>query len=204
MPPSASDPRDRREPGDTPDPEPFEPFATEGCERLVDSHWCALRRDRVRVGDGERRSYYVFEVSPAVVVVPVLPDGSILTLWQYRYPIARSHWEVPAGRMDPGESPEAAAARELFEETGHRAERIEPLAAFFPINGISPHRAHAFVAHGCRRERDPVPEPTERFSLHVLPEAEVRRRLRRGDFEDAFSALALFHHFARVDAEAGG
>lgn len=196
VPPSAPD----AEPADPP---PFTPFRRESSTRLVDSPWCALRRDHVRLEDGHTQDYYVFEVSPAVVVVPVLPDGSLLTLWQYRYPLGISHWEIPAGRMDPGESPTEAAARELLEETGHRAARLTPLPGFHPINGISPHYAHPFVAHDCERVRDPAPEATERLSLHVMDEALVRRRLLRGDFTDAFTALALFHHFARRDAAQG-
>ena len=180
-----------------PDPEPFPPFAVEGSERLVDSPWCGLRRDAIRLPDGTPESYYVFEVATSVVVVPVLADGSILTLWQYRYPLGQSNWELPAGRIDPGEEPEQAAQRELLEETGYRAARLTPLPGFYPINGISAHHAHAFVAHDCERVAEPTPDPTEQISLHVMSEQEARRRLVRGDFVDVFASLSLYHHFAR-------
>ena len=179
------------------DPPPFPPFRVESTERLVDTPWCSLRRDRFRNEAGELGDYYVFEVAPAVVVVPVLPDGSIVLLWQFRHPLEETHWEVPAGRIDEGEEPAAAARRELLEETGYRPGRLIQLAGFHPINGISPHHAQVFVAEDCVREREPAHDPTERMSVHVLSPEEVRARLLRGDFVDGFTALALHQTFAR-------
>ncbi len=179
------------------DPPPFEPFRVDSSTRIYDSHWCGLRRDQLELDDGSLQEYHVFEVAPAVVVVPVLPDGSIVMLWQYRYPHGETHWEVPAGRIDDGETPEAAAHRELLEETGHVAGELVPVARFYPTNGISPHHAHIFLARGCERVRAPEPDASERLAVHTLPEDEVRARLHRGDFADGFTALALFHHFAR-------
>ena len=180
-----------------PDPPPFPPFPVESTERLVDSSWCGLRVDRFRNDADELGDYYVFEVAPAVVVVPLLADGSVVLLWQYRHPLRETHWEVPAGRIDDGEPATVAAERELLEETGYRAGRLVELQGFHPINGISPHHAQVFVAEDCVREREPSHDPTERMSVHVLPAEEVRARLLRGDFVDGFSALALHQHFAR-------
>jgi ADP-ribose pyrophosphatase len=190
------------------DPPPFRPFPVRASERIYDSPWCGLRRDHVELDDGRLQEYHVFEVSDAVCVVPVLPDGSLVLLWQYRHPHGRTHWELPAGRVHDGEPPEAAAERELLEETGFRARRLERLAGFYPTNGISPHYAHLYLAHDCVREREPDPDASERLQPRVWPAALVRARLLRGDFEDGFTALGLFHHFARLDgrgsAAAGG
>src|SRR6185503_8553515 len=123
------------------DPPPFPPFELAKSERIYDSYWCALRRDHVQLPDGKLQEYHVFEIHDAVAVVPVLPDGSLVMLWQYRHPLGKTHWEVPAGRVDEGESAAAAAERELLEETGYRARRIVRLGAFHPTNGISPHHA---------------------------------------------------------------
>ena len=181
-----------------PDPPAFEPFAREGTREVYASHYCRLRLDRIRVEGGRRQDYHVIEVPPAVVVVPVLPDGSIVLLWQYRYPHGETHWEVPAGRIDEGEEPAAAAARELLEETGYRAGSLERITGFYPLNGISSHYGHVFVAYDCVREREPEHDASERMSVHALPADEVRARLVRGDFVDGFTSLALFHHFARA------
>ena len=89
--------------GAPPDPEPFAPFATLQTRHVYRSDWCNLRRDVVDLGDGTRQEYHVFEVPDAAVVVPVLEDGRIVLIAQYRYPHGRTHWEVPAGRLAPAE-----------------------------------------------------------------------------------------------------
>jgi ADP-ribose pyrophosphatase len=184
------------------DPPPFPPFALAKSERVYDSYWCGLRRDYVKLPDGALQEYHVFEIHDAVAVVPVLSDGSIVMLWQYRHPHGKTHWEVPAGRVDAGESGAEAAARELLEETGYRAKEIVRLAGFYPTNGISPHHAELYAALGCERVQAPEPGPCEQLSVHVMRAAEVRERLVRGDFADGFTALALFYWFAR-SSEAG-
>jgi len=195
---SAEDPPEARaasEVGD--DPPAFEPFPVRSSEHVYESYWCGLRRDLLELAPGELQEYHVFEVQDAVCVVPVLRCGSIVMLWQFRHPHGRTHWEIPAGRIDAGESEEQAAVRELREETGFRAGRLERIASFYPTNGISAHRATIFIAHDCEEDDPPDPDPSERFLVRVHPAPEVRRRLLRGDYDDGFTSLALFHHFAR-------
>ena len=180
------------------DPPPFPPFPLARSERIYDSYWCGLRRDMVELDNGRLQEYHVFEIHDAVAVVPVLPDGSIVMLWQFRHPHGKTHWEIPAGRVDEGEETTAAVERELLEETGYAPGRLEHLAGFYPTNGISPHHAELYVARDCRLVKAPEPDPSERFSVRVLPEGEVRERLHRGEFEDGFTALALFYWFARA------
>jgi len=180
------------------DPPPFAPYPLASSERIYDSYWCGLRRDQVVLADGKLQEYHVFEIHDAVAVVPVRRDGSIVMLWQHRHPHGRTHWEVPAGRVDEDESAAEAAERELLEETGHRAGRLIELAGFYPTNGISPHHARLFVALDCEEVRAPEPGPCEKFSVHRMPADEVRARLARGDFADGFTALSLFYYFARI------
>jgi len=182
------------------DPPPFPPFELASTERIYDSYWCGLRRDHVRLANGALQEYHVFEIHDAVAVVPVCADGSIVMLWQYRHPHGKTHWEVPAGRVDEGEDARAAAERELLEETGYRAQRLVHLGGFYPTNGISPHHAQLFAALDCELVQPPEPDACEKFSVHVLPREEVRQRLHRGDFADGFSALALFYWFSRAEA----
>jgi len=112
-------------------------------------------------------------------------------LWQYRYPHGETHWEVPAGRIHRGESPRDAARRELLEESGCRARELEELPGFYPINGISDHFAHAFVARGCTVEAAPDPDPAEQLVVRLFEPDAVRAMLLRGTIRDGFTALAL-------------
>jgi 8-oxo-dGTP pyrophosphatase MutT (NUDIX family) len=130
--------------------------------------------------------------------VPVLPDGSILMLWQYRYPHGKTHWEVPAGRIHGDEPPAEAAARELREESGHTCGRLEPLPGFYPMNGITAHYVHAFVAHDCVWEGPVQLDEAERIEVRALPRAEVERMLLAGEIADGFTALSLHYALART------
>jgi ADP-ribose pyrophosphatase len=184
-----------------PDPPPYDGHPVESTERLYDSPWVGLRRDHLRLPDGASQEYHVVEITDAVVVVPRLPDGRLVMIWQHRHPHGETHWEVPAGRIGEGEAADAAAHRELMEETGHRAGRLVPLPGFYPINGISDHWAHAFLALDCERVGEPTPEVTEQLQVGVFSEDHVRGLLAAGELTDGFTALALFHAWQRLAAD---
>jgi ADP-ribose pyrophosphatase len=104
-------------------------------------------------GESTYREWIVH--SGAAAVLPVLPDGKILLVEQYRPAIAASLIEIPAGRLERDETPLACAERELLEETGHVAASWCPLVTFCPTPGYSDERIHIFVASEMRRVTDP-------------------------------------------------
>jgi len=91
-------------------------------------------------------STYAFVERPPGVVIVAMQGNRVMLVKQWRYPISSATWEVPAGSIEPGESPIDAASRELFEETGLRAFQIFPLQSVFEAGGYSTVKLHLFKA----------------------------------------------------------
>src|SRR5690242_9257180 len=107
-----------------------------------------VRRDEVLEPGGVRATREVITHPGSVVVLPVLPDGRILLIRQYRHATRQYLWELVAGRMDPGETPKVAAARELIEETGYRAKWFRVFLDIFPTPGFLEERMFLLLAEG--------------------------------------------------------
>lgn len=152
---------------------------------------CTVRRDDFEMESGFRGVHLVIEIPEAVCVVPVLRDGRVLLLRQWRYTIQRQEWEVPAGRMHAGESIVEAAARELREETGHVAGRWVQLGDFYPLAGISNHRGHLLAALDCEPAGALDLEPTERIEVLPMSRAEVEALFCKFEIRDGFAVAAL-------------
>lgn len=177
-----------------PDPPPFPPFEVERSERIYNSWWVGLRRDLLRLPGGGTQEHHVVEISDAVCVVPVTERGNVVLVGQHRHPHGKTHWELPAGRLEDGEDPARGARRELLEETGYSCPGdLQPLPGFYPTNGISAHWAHLFLASGCRRVQDQDLDPAERMVVREFTPGEVERMLREGRFEDGFTAIGLMY-----------
>ena len=184
-------------------PQPFSPFPVASSSRIYDSPWCGLRRDEVVLPTGELQEYHVFEVSDAVAVVPVTSTGALVMIGQYRYPHGKTHWEFPAGRIDEGEAPCDAAARELEEETGHLAGRLVPLPGFYPTNGISAHYAHVFLALDCEPTGAQQLDPSEQLVVRSFTREEACALLDAGLLQDAFTALPLMYFLRWQERQQG-
>ena len=180
------------------DPAPFEPFELASTERIYDSRWVGLRRDMLRLDDGQLQEHHVVEVSDAACVVPVRTDGRIVLIGQLRHTHGGTHWEVPAGRLEPGEEPLTCAGRELTEETGHVAGAIAPLPGFYTCNGISDHWIHPFLATGCEPSGEQRLDPSERLIVETFSVDEVEAMLRAGTIRDGLSLIALFQALPRL------
>ena len=145
-----------------------------------------LRVDQTEVGE---REWIAFGTGRSVSVVPVLPDGSVVLVRQYRHPIGGELLEIPAGKVDPGEEPLEAAKRELLEETGYRAASWTHLARFYIAPGYSNELMDLFLAEGLEKAGEFDAREIE--ELVVLSRAEVREWLREGKFEDVKTIAGL-------------
>lgn len=131
----------------------------------------------------------------AVVILPILDDGRIVMIRNYRYGVGRELLELPAGTRDEGEEPLQTAHRELEEETGYRANTMTLLASFFTSPGILTERMYAFLAEGLTQV-GAKPEETERITVDIQSEETMRRMLRNGELEDGKSMAVLGMYFA--------
>ena len=123
-------------------------------------------------------------------VVPLTADGEVLLVRQYRYSVGATLLEVPAGTLEPGESPLDCARRELAEEAGAAAERFEPLATLFPSPGVLTEVLHCYLATGLRLGT-PQGTAEEDLTLVRLPLAEAVARVVAGEIRDAKSVASL-------------
>jgi ADP-ribose pyrophosphatase len=127
----------------------------------------------VELPSGLRQDLLVIEHPGAVAIVPVLDDGRILLVRQYRHAIGEWLVEIPAGRLELRETPAAAARRELEEETGLRAARLDELGVFFPAPGFCSERIWLFAAHGLAEapaDRAPMDSDEEFEVLRLAPQ----------------------------------
>jgi len=153
--------------------------------------------DRIRTPNGTELELEMIHHPGAAAVVPLLSgpdhaDPTVLLLRQYRYAADGMVWEIPAGILEPGEAPEACARRELREETGADAERIEPLTTIFTTPGFTDEQIHLFLATGIRGGTA-TPNADELIETAAVPMSRALRMIRDGEIRDGKTVVALFY-----------
>jgi ADP-ribose pyrophosphatase len=153
-----------------------------------------IRRDEVIEPSGVRTTREVITHPGSVVVLPVLADGRILLIEQYRHATRQYLWELVAGRMDPGETPKAAAARELIEETGYRAKRFRVFLDVFPTPGFLEERMFILLAEGLTAG-EAEPEEDEKIISRAYNRKELEEMICGGKLRDAKSIAGILYYF---------
>src|ERR1700736_4032735 len=153
-----------------------------------------VRRDEVLEPGGLRTIREVITHPGSVVVLPVLPDGRILLIRQYRHATRQYLWELVAGRIDHGESVKHAAARELIEETGYRAKRFRMFLDMFPTPGFLEERMYILLAEKLTAG-EAQPEEDERITAKAFEAAALEGMIRRNALRDAKSIAGLLYYF---------
>ena len=161
-----------------------------------------VRRDTVRMPDGQEVGREVIEHPGAVGIVAMDEAGQVLLIRQYRHPVGRQLWEIPAGLRDvDGEPPLATARRELLEEAGYLAADWQVLADFFTSPGITSERLRVYLARGLVRvpdaEREYVPDHEEaHLRIEWAPLDEVVSRIMAGDLHNGVMMIGVLAAFA--------
>ena len=155
-------------------------------------HIFRLRRDRVQIGGTHEIEFTYLESKGAVWVIPVVEGGQIALIRQYRYAVDEWLWEVPAGGMfDHDGTLDSLARKELEEEIGGEAERLQYIGWFYGGAAITDVKCHVYVAHNTRLIHEPRLEASETIERHLVSVDEALRMARSGEMRDGRSALAL-------------
>ncbi len=179
------------------DPEHHNPWTTLGSRLVYENPWIAVREDRVIRPDGQPGIYGVVHFkNRAIGILPVDDRGGIWLVGQYRYPLGRYSWEIPEGGGAEAESPEEEARRELREETGLIAGRLELFATAHLSNSVSDELAYLFRATELESGTS-APEGTERLHVRRVEWSEAWEMLRKGEITDSMSVIALLHEAVR-------
>jgi len=156
----------------------------------------SLDLDEVEEPGGVRTTREVVRHAGSVAVLALQDDGAVLLVRQYRYPVDDLVWELPAGRLDPGEAPEAAAQRELQEEVGQRARRLEKIAFFYTTPGFCDEAMHVF--RGTSLEPAPAQgDEDERIEVRAFPLSELEAMIGRGEIREGKTLVALLLELRR-------
>lgn len=182
------------------EPEPWERVSS---DERGDFEIFRVRRDRARSPrDGSVHDFHIAVSPEGVAVVALAGDGRVVMVEQFRHPRRRVTLELPSGVIDEGEAPEAAALRELREETGYQGEAAEVIGAVDLNPSWQVTRVHVALVRGARRTAEKDPDAAEDTRVRLLAPEELRRKILAGEVESAsvVSALALWEW----SREAGG
>jgi ADP-ribose pyrophosphatase len=173
------------------------PDAQLGSQTLYSGRIFRLDRDTVRFPDSTTAEMDIVRHPGASAIVPFMSDPKgenpqLLLLRQYRYAAGGYIYEVPAGRLDGGESPESCAIRELKEETGCTAERMDSLFTMFTTPGFTDEKIHVFMATGLKHG-EAAREADEFADVVIMSLAEALELIRAGEIMDAKTALSILY-----------
>ena len=159
-------------------------------EVLLRGPFFTLRRYRINHPNGEEKNRIILEHPGAAAAIPLLPGNRILMIKQYRAAAGRVTLEIPAGKLEPGETPEESIRRELVEETGYRAGRLEHLRSYYPSLGISDEIIHIFQADDLTPAGEPSGDETGLETV-ILTLDELRQKIEAGEILDSKTIIAV-------------
>jgi ADP-ribose pyrophosphatase len=149
-----------------------------------------VRLDRVLLPNGRESTREVVEHPGAVAIIPVQADGRVVLVRQYRYPVDEVLLEIPAGKLDSGEAPNDCAMRELTEETGFRAGKLEKLMSFYSAPGFTNEILHLYLAEDLQVAQQNL-DGDEFLSVEVYNHEEIRKLRDAGQIKDGKTLIGL-------------
>jgi len=167
-------------------------IAVTSHERIFDGRVFAIDRDRVRMPNGREVVVDVVRHPRSVVLIPVPEPGHVVLIRQFRYAVNKYLWELPAGSVDPGEEPEAAAKRECHEEIGQLPDTVVRLAALLPTPGYCDEEMIFFRVSGLSVPDEAAAlDEDEDIEPRTFTIADAREMVRRGEITDMKTVVGL-------------
>ena len=168
-------------------------WTVHGERPIYESEWVRLVLTDVEIPGGDRFEHHVVRAPhDASGTVVVDPERGLLLLWRHRFITDTWGWEIPAGRVDPGETPEAAATREVREETGWSVGQLRHLASYHPTNGLSDQTFHLFLGVDAAYAGEPT-DPGESERVEWVAIDRVRELVREGNILDGMSLTGILY-----------
>ncbi len=172
---------------------PPSPWKTLSTRPVYTNKWMSLREDVAQMPDGRTTIYGVVDFGECVGVLPFVDADQVALVRQYRYVFGENQrWEMPTGGVKAGETPEAAALRELREEVGYSAARLDPVSTYYTSKSICHEVAHLYLGYDLTRSALP-PDDTEFFEVAVFPLAQVLEMVNRSEIRDGMTVIAVLH-----------
>ena len=161
-----------------------------GTKRIFEGKMINLRVDTVRLPNSKEAIREVVEHPGAVAVVPILPDGRVIMVRQYRYPIKQNLLEIPAGKLDKNEQPEDCAIRELEEETGYCCGRLRHLTSIWTAPGFSDEVIHIYAAEDLIEKKQQL-DDDEFLQVEIYNKDDLQNMIRNGIISDSKTVIGL-------------
>ena len=149
-----------------------------------------LVTENITMANGFKTDIHILRHPGAAAVVPMTSSGAVVLINQYRHAVGENIWEIPAGTLDPGESPRECAQRELTEETGFCAAALKRLGDIVPVPAWSDERIHIYLATGLTSTRQSL-ERDEQLEVHEIQWEQVLSMIDNGEIRDAKTVAGI-------------
>ena len=170
-----------------------------GTERLYETPYFVLRSDRLRLPGGAIKDpYYVLERPDAAIIFPLTREGEVVLVRQYRPPLERMELGLPAGLVEEGEKPEAAARRELLEETGYSGGEWELLGTLASSPSLKDNWAYLFLARDVEESAAPDPDEHELIEVAEVAVEDLPGLIREGEIVSSSGVAAIMLALERL------
>lgn len=160
-------------------------------KRIFEGKMINLRIDTVRLPNSNEAIREVVEHPGAVAVVPILPDGRVIMVRQYRHPIKQNLLEIPAGKLDKNEQPEDCAARELEEETGYCCGRLRHLTSIWTAPGFCDEIIHIYAGEDLIEKKQQL-DDDEFLQVEIYDQNALQKMIREGIITDSKTLIGLY------------